>query len=318
MAPQTNIGSSTPINVGGEDIAKDLRRKAVNDAAASLRALADRHGRNAAWADSAVRQASNITAREALRRNVIDVIAPTLPALLDQIDGRRTVPRNIVLRTAGAEITTAEMSLWKRILDTLVDPTIIQLLLSIGLLGIVVELWHPGLIFPGVVGGISLVIGLYGLQVLPVSWAGILLMVLAAGFWAAEPFVVSHGALAVAGGVCFVLGSLLLFDPAGPAYDVSIPVTVAIAAVITGFLLFAVAKVYALRRRPATTGAESMLGAHGIVRDGGLVAIRGELWRARSAADDHLPPGTRVVVDGVDRGLTLVVHAAPPAETPPT
>ena len=132
MAPQTNLGSSTPISIGGEDIQKDLRRKVVNDAAAQLRALAKEHGRNAKWADAAVRVGSNLSAREALRMDVIDVIAPTLPALLDKIDGMKTVPRGLVLETAGADVTEVEMGLWKRILDTLIDPNIIALMLSLG------------------------------------------------------------------------------------------------------------------------------------------------------------------------------------------
>ncbi len=158
--------------------------------------------------------------------NVIDVIAPTLPALLDKIDGMKTVPRGLVLDTADAEVTEVEMGLWKRILDTLIDPNIIALMLSLGVLGIVVELYNPGLVFPATLGGICLIIGLYGLQVLPVNWAGVLLMLLAAGFWAAEPFVMSHGALALAGAVSFVFGALLLFDPAGDTYQVSLPVAI--------------------------------------------------------------------------------------------
>ena len=215
MAPQTNIGSSTPIDVGGGNIQSDLRRKVINDAAASLRELARTHGRNVQWADSAVRKASNLGASEALKEHVIDVIAPTLPALLDKIDGRKTKPKGLVLHTAGAQITTVDMSLWQKILNTLIDPNLIVLFMSIGTLGIVVELWNPGLIFPGTLGAICLVLGLFGLQVLPISAAGVLLMLLAFAFFAAEAFVPTHGAITLAGGVCFVLGSLLLFEPAG-------------------------------------------------------------------------------------------------------
>jgi membrane-bound serine protease (ClpP class) len=317
MAPQTNIGSSTPINLGGEDIQKDLRRKVVNDAAASLRVLAKTHGRNVAWADAAVRRASNLTAEEALRRNVIDVVAPTLPALLDKIDGRKTVPKGFVLNTAGADVTTVHMSLWKRILDTLIDPNIITLMLSLGVLGIVVELWSPGLIFPATLGGISLIIALYGLQVLPISWAGLLLMLLAAGFWGAEAFVMSHGALALAGAICFVLGSLLLFDPAGAGYQVSLPVALAIAGTITAFLVFAVAKVVQVRRKPAEVGVHSLVGATGVVRRNGLVSVRGELWQARAADGEPLVMGDEVAVEAVEGGLMLVVRPARAAEPQP-
>jgi membrane-bound serine protease (ClpP class) len=314
MAPQTNIGSSTPISIGGQDIQKDLRRKVVNDAAAQLRALAKEHGRNVRWADAAVRRASNLTAREALAQNVVDVVAPTLPVLLNRIDGRTTVPRGFVLDTAGAEVTEVHMSLWKRILDTIIDPNIITLMLSLGALGIIVELYHPGLIFPATLGGICLIIGLYGLQVLPVSWAGVLLMLLAAGFWGAEPFVMSHGALALAGAVSFVFGALLLFDPAGAGYQVSVPVAIAIAGTVTLFLAFAVAKVVQARRQPVAVGASSLAGAAGIVRRGGLVAVKGELWQARSSDGEPLTTGDEVVVDEVERGLRLVVHQTPEAD----
>ena len=190
MAPQTNIGSSTPISATGEELGEDLRRKVINDAAAYIAELAREHGRNAEAAEAMVREAANYGAREALKLDVIDVIAPSVPALLEQIDGRRTVPKGFVLDTAGADVERVEMSLWKRALDLLIDPNVIALMLSLGLLGIVVELWNPGLIFPGTVGAISLVVGLYGLQVLPVSAAGLLLMLLAAGFFVAEAFVV--------------------------------------------------------------------------------------------------------------------------------
>jgi membrane-bound serine protease (ClpP class) len=311
MAPQTNIGSSTPIDVGGGNIQSDLRRKIVNDAAASLQALAKGHGRNVAWAADAVKVASNLPAYEALRKNVIDDVAPSLPVLLDRIDGQKTKgAKNLTLHTAGADITTVNMSLWERILDTLIDPNIITLLLSLGVLGIVVELWHPGLIFPATLGAISLLIAFYGLQVLPVSWAGLLLMLLAIGFWGAEPFVMSHGALALAGAVSFVFGALLLFKPAGSAYEVSLPVVLAIAGAMAAFLLLAVSKIVQVRRRPAVAGGglHELVGTTGLVRRGGLVSIRGELWQARTLDGEALSPGDEVIVDDVERGLVLVVH----------
>jgi membrane-bound serine protease (ClpP class) len=313
MAPQTNIGSSTPISVGGEDIQDDLRRKVVNDAAASLRALAREHGRNVRWADSAVRKASNLNAREALAMNVIDVIAPTLPALLNQIDGRTTVPKGIVLNTAGAQVETVEMSLWKRILDTLVDPNLIVILMSLGLLGITIELWSPGLIFPGTVGAISLIIGLFGLQILPISWAGLLLILLAAGFFAAEMFVTSHGALALAGAAAFVVGSLMLFDPAGENYQVSIWVALAVAATMALLVALMVAKIVQVRRAGVVTGQEELIGQVGVVRQAlepeGLVFVHGELWRARTDGEP-VPPGEEVRVEALDDSLTLRVAPA--------
>ena len=313
MAPQTNIGSSTPISVGGEDIQEDLRKKVVNDAAASLRALAREHGRNVKWADAAVRRASNLSAREALAQNVIDVIAPDVPTLLNTIDGRTTKPKGLVLDTANAQVENVEMSVWKQILDMLIDPNLIVILMSIGVLGITIELWNPGMILPGTVGAISLVIGLFGLQVLPISWAGLLLMALAAGFFVAEAFVVSHGALALAGGIAFVIGSLMLFDPAGDAYQVSTRVALIVAAVMVAMVGLAAAKIMQVRRAPVVTGQAELIGQVGVVRQAldpeGLVFVHGELWRARTDGE-AVPPGESVRVEGLDDGLTLRVAPA--------
>ncbi len=316
MAPATNIGSSTPVSVGGEDIQEDLRRKVVNDAAASLRELARTHGRNVAWADAAVRRGENLGATEALRKNVIDVMAPTLPALLNDIDGRKTVPKGIVLNTAGAEITNVDMSFWKKVLDTLIDPNLIVLFMSIGTLGIIVELWNPGLIFPGTVGVISLILGLFGLQVLPISAAGLLLMLLAFAFFAAEAFVPSHGALTVAGAVCFVLGAMLLFDPAGETYEVSLPAVLAIAGTLAAVMALVAFKIVQVRRAPVVTGDSEMLGQIAVVRQRlaptGLVFVHGELWQARSGGEP-IEPGTPVRIERIDDDLVLEVG---PAEEP--
>jgi membrane-bound serine protease (ClpP class) len=313
MAPQTNIGSSTPVSVGGEDIQEDLRNKVVNDAAASLRALAREHGRNARWADAAVRRGSNLSAREALAMNVIDVIAPDLPTLLNQIDGRETTPKMFMLDTAGAKIDRVEMSLWKQILDTLIDPNLIVILMSLGVLGITIELWSPGLIFPGTVGAISLIIGLFGLQILPVSWAGLLLMLLAAAFFIAELFVVSHGALALAGAAAFVFGSLMLFDPAGDTYQVSLEVALAVAGTMALMVAIVVTKLVQVRRAEVVTGQEELVGQVGVVRQTldpiGLVFVHGELWRAKTAGDP-IPSGEQVRVEGLDDALTLTVAPA--------
>jgi membrane-bound serine protease (ClpP class) len=320
MAPATNIGSSTPVSVGGEDIQEDLRRKVVNDAAASLRELARTHGRNVAWADAAVRRGENLGATEALQRNVIDVMAPTLPALLNKIDGRKTVPKGIVLNTADAEITNVDMSFWKKVLDTLIDPNLIVLFMSIGTLGIIVELWNPGLIFPGTVGAISLILGLFGLQVLPISAAGLLLMLLAFAFFAAEAFVPSHGALTVAGAVCFVLGAMLLFDPAGETYQVSLPAVIAIAATLAAVMALVAYKIVQVRRAPVVTGDSELLGQIAVVRQRldptGLVFVHGELWQARSSREP-IEPGTPVRIERIDDDLVLEVAPTEEAEPVP-
>ena len=316
MAPQTNIGSSTPIDVGGGNIQSDLRRKVINDAAASLSELAKAHDRNAAWAQRAVRQASNLGATEALEKNVIDVMAPTLPELLNKVDGTKTVPKGIVLHTKDAEITNVDMSLWQKVLDTLIDPNLIVLFMSIGTLGLIVELWNPGLIFPGTVGAISLILGLFGLQVLPISAAGLLLMLLAFGFFAAEAFVPTHGAITLAGAICFVIGAMLLFEPAGNTYKVSLPAVIAMAAVIAGLMGVAAIKIVQARRAPVVTGTSELVGQVGVVRDAlapaGTVFVRGELWKAR-ASNGPLERGSPVRVDSIDDELVLEVE---PAEQP--
>ena len=313
MAPNTNIGSSTPIDVGGGNIQSDLRRKVVNDAAASLRELARSHGRNVAWADSAVRQASNLGATEALDRNVIDVMAPTLPELLNKVDGTKTVPKGLVLHTKDAAITNVDMSLWQKVLDTLIDPNLIVLFMSLGTLGLIVELWNPGLIFPGTVGAVSLILGLFGLQVLPISAAGALLMLLAFAFFAAEAFVPTHGAITLAGAVCFVLGALLLFQPAGDTYEVSVPLVIGIAVALAAMMGLVAFKLVQVRRAPVVTGQSELVGQFGVVRQPlapvGLVFIRGELWRAR-ANGERIEPGTSVRVDQIDEDLVLEVEPA--------
>jgi membrane-bound serine protease (ClpP class) len=316
MAPQTNIGSSTPISATGEELGEDLRKKVINDAAAYIAELAREHGRNAEAAEAMVRDAANYGAREALRRDVIDVISPTLPALLEEIDGRKTVPKGFVLETAGAEVERVEMSAWKRALDLLIDPNVIALMLSLGLIGLVVELWNPGLIFPGTVGAISLVVGLYGLQVLPVSAAGLLLMLLAAGFFIAEAFIVSHGALTLAGAVTFVIGALILFDPAGEAYQVSLWTALGIAATLA--LLFGIAlnRVVKARHNPVEVGVGRLVGDEAVVRRDGWVAVGGELWRARSSVGAPLVPGDHVTVEAVEDDLSLVVGSLHPTERP--
>jgi membrane-bound serine protease (ClpP class) len=317
MAPATNIGSSTPIAVGGGEIPADLRRKVVNDAAAYARELAETHGRNGDWAEQAVRVASNLGAQEALEQNVVDVVAPDLPTLLNEIDGLRTEPKGFVLNTAGATVDTVEMSLWKRILDTLIDPNLIVLLMSIGVLGITIEILNPGLIFPGTIGAISLIIGLFGLQVLPVSWAGVLLMLLAVGFFVAEAFVPSHGALALAGAISFVVGALMLFDPAGEGYQVSIWVALAVGGTLALVTAIVATKVIRARRAPTKTGREEMVGEIGVVRStldpSGLVNVHGEIWKARTDGDP-LAAGEHVRVQRVGEDLVLeVVRVEEPA-----
>ncbi|MFL5929012.1 MAG: NfeD family protein [Gaiellaceae bacterium] len=305
MAPQTNIGSSTPINGNGQNIGSDLRRKVVNDAAASLRGLARSHGRNAKWADAAVRKASNLDAQEALQMHVVDVIAPTLPALLDKINGRVTVPRHFTLRTKDAAVTDVRPGFLTRFLSTLIDPNIVGLLFLAGLAGLGFELFHPGVVIPGAFGAICMVCALFGFSVLPLSWAGLMLVLLGAALLVIDAHVTTHGALTLSGLVAIAVGLITLFHKAPAPYHTSVPLVVAVTLVLGGLWAFAITKAVAVRRQPATVGPQQIVGMEGVVRGDGQVFVRGELWRARSP--ERLRPGEHVRVAGLD-GLTLDVH----------
>jgi membrane-bound serine protease (ClpP class) len=305
MAPETNIGSSTPIQGSGANIGSDLRRKEINDAAASLRGLAKAHGRNAAWADAAVRVASNLTAEEALAKNVIDVTAPTLPALLDKVNGRVTIPRHFTLHTKDATIVNAQPGFFTRFLSALIDPNIISLLFLAGLAGLGFELFHPGVVIPGAFGAICMVCALFGLAILPVTWGGLALVILGAALLVADLHVPSHGALTLSGLAAMALGFVVLFNKAPAPYHTSQTLVVTVTVIIGTLWAFAISKALAIRRAPATVGPEQIVGLEGVARDDGYVLVQGELWRAHS--DDRLAPGQRVRVDRLD-GLTLDVH----------
>jgi len=316
MAPQTNIGSSTPITTSGQDFSKDLRRKIVNDAAAYIAELAREHGHNPDAAAAMVRDAANYGAREAAARNVIDFVAPSLASLLAEADGRLVQPKGLTLRTAGATVVRVDMSFWQKALDTLIDPNIITLMLSLGVVGLLVELWNPGLVLPGTVGAISLLVGLYGLQVLPVSVTGVLLLVLSLGLFVTDALVTAHGALTLAGAVTFVIGALMLFDPAGPAYQVSLWTALGIAITLVLLLGVALSRISRARRNPVAVGVDRLVGETAEVRGSGLVAVNGELWRARRADGGSAPlaAGSRVRIAAIEEGLVLVVHSVNPTE----
>jgi membrane-bound serine protease (ClpP class) len=305
MAPQTNIGSSTPITGNGANIGSDLRRKVVNDAAASLRGLAKSHGRNAKWADAAVRKASNLDAQEALQMNVIDLMAPSLPTLLNTIDGRVTVPRHFTLHTANATVVNVHPGFFTRFLSTLIDPNIVGLLFLAGLAGLGFELFHPGVVIPGAFGAICMICALFGFSVLPLSWAGLFLVLLGAALLVIDAHVPTHGALTLSGLVAIAIGLITLFHKAPAPYHTNIWLIVTVTAVLGGAWAFAISKAIAVRRSPVRVSPQQIVGMEGVARGDGQVFVRGELWRARS--DDRLHPGDRVRVAGLD-GLTLDVH----------
>ena len=306
MAPQTNIGSSTPIDSGGSNIGSDLRRKLINHEAATLRALAQSHGRNVQWADRAVRVATNATAPEALRMNVIDAVAPTLPSLLDQAEGVKTKPRGYTLHLAGAQIHDVHLGFFTRILNTLIDPNILPLLFLAGLAGIGFEIFHPGVVLPGALGAVALVTALFGFSVLPINWGGLVLMLLGVALLVTDVLVTSHGALTVAGLISLAVGSIMLFSNAS-GFHTSKPLVISIAVALGTVWAFAISKAVEVRHRPVEVGAQLIAGSVGEVRDNGLVFVNGELWQARTAGGEVLRPGERVRVESLD-GLTLTVR----------
>jgi membrane-bound serine protease (ClpP class) len=309
MAPTTNIGSSTPIDSSGNNLNSDLRRKVINDAAASLKALAATHHRNTTWPVQAVKKASNLTAQDALRMNVIDVIAPSLPALLKKLDGYRTkdAQRPFTLHLAGAAIDYSKPGLLTRILNALIDPNIISLLFLAGIAGIGFEIFHPGVVLPGALGAVALLTALFGFSVLPISWAGLVLILLGVALLVIDAHVITHGALTVAGLTSLAVGMLMLFHNAPAPYHTSLPLVLAVTLTLGGFWAFALTKAVQVRRRPVIVGPNRVIGEDAVVRTPAQVYVAGELWHAHRDDGEQLVPGEHVRVKGV-HGLELTVE----------
>jgi membrane-bound serine protease (ClpP class) len=315
MSPISNIGSSTPIDSSGQNVGgSDLHRKVINDAVASLTNLAQAHRRNSIWPALAVRQASNLTAQEALRMHVVDLVAPTLPALLDRLNGYKTKDpdRPFTLHLAGAQIDYVGPGFFTRVLNTLIDPNVITLLFLLGIVGLGFEVFHPGAVLPGALGAVAFVIALYGLTVLPPNWGGVALLALGGALLVVDLHAPTHGVLTVAGLVSFVVGSLLLFRDEPAPYHVSMVLVGSVAAVVALFWTFVVSRVVAARRRPSMTGPGQLVGEIGEARDGGLVLVRGELWQAKTRDGIPLRPGEQVEVEAVRHG-GLVLDVRPVA-----
>jgi membrane-bound serine protease (ClpP class) len=314
MAPETNIGSATPISIGPGSEDKVLGRKIRNDAAAYVRALALGHGRNPDLAEQMVRRATNVPAPAALRAHLIDVVAPSQRALLDRLDGFRIKgPKAQVLHTAGLRIERRDMTFQYDLLELLVNPTVAFLLLIGGIAGIAFEIFHPGVVAPGALGAVAFVLGLYANAQLPVTAAGVVLLLVAAGLFVAELKLGGHGVLGVAAVIALIASGLLLYDTNSSAFGISAPVVIVVAGALGGLLLFAVSRALQARARPVRTGWEELLGEVATVRvpldPVGQVFVAGALWRARSNDPSAAPqPGDRVRVEAVE-GLTL--HVTP-------
>jgi len=321
MAPGTNTGAAHPVGGQGEEIGGTLGKKVEQDAAAQIRSLAARHGRNVELAQAAVVDSKSFTADEALQGKLVELIAPSLPALLQAIDGRQVKKGEgpaAPLATARAKLDEVEMGKVQRFLAVIAHPNIAYLLLSLGALGLIFEISTPGAVLPGVLGATCLVLGFYGVSVLPVSYAGAALLLLAALFFVAEIKITSYGLLTVAGTVCLVLGSLMLFESPEPALRVSRSLIAGVAASVLALALFLMTLVARTHRRPVTTGSAGLVGEHGVARSAlapsGRVFVRGELWTA--SAEGPVAAGSPVEVVAVE-GMTLRVRPLPSANPSP-
>jgi membrane-bound serine protease (ClpP class) len=341
MAPATNLGAATPVAIGGApegdgserkkrdgkgskkagkaeagedepDPKSAMTRKQINDAAAYIRSLAQLRGRNADWAEQAVREAVSLSAEEAKKRKVVDVIAADVSDLLKQLHGRRLAVQGVerTLDTREAAVTAVEPDWRSRLLAVITDPSIALILMMIGIYGMIFEFSNPGYVLPGVAGAICLLLALYAFQLLPVNYAGLGLIVLGLAFIVAEAFLPSFGSLGIGGVVALVIGSLILFDPdVAAGYRLSLPFIVTLSAASASFVFFTVWFALKARRRPVVSGQLEMIGASGIAladfEREGWAQVRGENWRVVSAAP--LASGDRLRVTGIE-GLILSVE----------
>lgn len=312
MAPGTNIGAAHPVSLGekGDKSDKTMEAKVVNDAEAYAEGIAHKRGRDETLARRMVRESISLSAEKALEGRVVDLIAKDRSDLLRQLEGRRIIRdgREVVLKLAGAEVVTAEMGTVERILNAISNPNVAYVLMMLGMMGLFFELSNPGVILPGVIGGISLILAFFAFQTLPVNYAGVLLILLGLILLIAEIKVVSNGMLTVGGVIAMVLGSLLLFESPEPYLRVSWSVILVTVLAVTGFFVVAVTKSLAVHRRRPTTGVEGLIGVKGTAESEidpeGKVLIRGEYWNARS--DEPIGAGSRVTVEAVE-GMQLKV-----------
>jgi membrane-bound serine protease (ClpP class) len=328
MVPASNTGAATPIDMGGGNVGSDLRGKLIHDSEAQMRFLAGGSGRNAAAAAQAVEPKSpaclrcprSWTASEALHEHLIEVVAADLPALLAQADGRTTVRKHLHLSLAGATVARHELPLQLRVLDILLDPNLITLLFLAGILGLAVELTHPGLVLPGLLGGVSLILALLGLAIVPFSWAGIALFAFGIALLALEAHVPAHGAFAGTGALSLLLGSVILFRVDGSPYGTtSFWLALGLAGSLAIISMFVVTRIWQARRLPARGGGETLVGELATVVTGlhpaGQVLIRGERWQARLASGSA-ESGEEVRVTA-QHGLVLDVEHEPAGSLTP-
>jgi membrane-bound serine protease (ClpP class) len=314
MAPATNIGAAHPVTVGGGEMGKEMSKKVANDAAAFARSLAAERGRNVEWAEKAVRSSVSVTEREAVKLKVVDLVADSIADLLAKIDGRvvKTSRGSVTLATRDAPVKQIQVGFRDRFLALITDPNIAYILMMVGMLGIFFELQNPGVVLPGVIGGISLILAFFAFQSLPINWAGVLLILFGVSLLIAEIKIASHGVLTIGGIISMVLGSFMLYDAPELGFRVSWAVILPTVGAMAGLIVWAVsAGLRAMLRRPVT-GVGSMVGrlavARGSLGPEGEVQLDGEIWHA-VAEGDAIAAGEKVRVTAVD-GLTLTVSRA--------
>ena len=323
MAPATNLGAASPVSIGmpssrdekgksdkspsDPGLGDTMTRKVTHDAAAYIRGLAQLRGRNVEWAERAVREAVSLPAAEALKLKVIDVIADDVPALLKQLDGRTIGGK--VIRTAGSAPAAYAPDWRTRLLSVITNPSVAYILVLLGIYAIIFEFTNPGLILPGVVGSICLLVAMYAFQMLPINYAGLALIAVGIAFMVAELFVTSYGALGVGGAVAFLIGSVMLIETDVPGYEIPWSIIATVTATSFAFFFFVIGMALQARRRPVVTGGEQLIGASGEIVDHAegqwWARVHSENWRVRGEA--HLRRGQRVRVTARD-GLTLIVE----------
>jgi membrane-bound serine protease (ClpP class) len=309
MAPGTNIGAAHPVGAGGKDISGAMSEKVVNDMVAHARSIAKKKGRNADWVETAVRKSVSITETEALKENVIDVVAKDIDDLIRQINGRKIQDKG-VLTLDNVKKTVLTEDLRTKILKTISNPNIAYILMMIGLAGLYFELSHPGAVLPGVVGGISIILAFFAFQTIPVNYAGFLLIVLALIFFIMEMKIASYGLLSIAGITSLLLGSIMLFENSGSGMRLSWEVLIPTLVLISGFFVVVSGLVFKSHLAKPRTGAQGLIGEIGVVRESlmpeGKVFVHGELWNATSK--DPIQTGTRVRVVNI---VNLVLEVEP-------
>lgn len=306
MAPGTNIGAAHPVTAGGKDIQKTMSEKVVNDMASYGRGIAKDKGRNAEWVEKAIRESVSITADEAVKKNVVDLAAANLDELLELLDGREVNLEGgkITLKTKDLTRKYYHPGFRDKVLKTISDPNIAYILMMIGLAGLYFEMAHPGVIFPGVIGAISLILAFYSFQTLPVNYAGLILIALSIIFFIAEVKITSYGVLSLGGIISLTLGSIMLFEDVKVSLKLLMPTTV----LVGGFFIVVSALAFRAYRSRPKSGLEGLMGEVGLVKERidpeGLIFVHGEYWRATSR--ERIEPEERVEVEAAD-GLILRV-----------